>query len=156
MPSEFSLRITAESNFCSLHLGVHLKEGLLQGLQPASHDGMSLSEEAVSWKGAELCWRRRTSTPKQPVPEGATSRFSSPWASTGTGHFTPVCAINLETPRWQVKPVCQLCSKGLWCGSLILFKSTLLFPWSDPLWFCTLWRQAGTGGSRAASFLPIC
>lgn len=61
----------------------------------------------MGWKGAELCWRRKASTPNHTVPQGVMNRFSSPWASTGTGHFMPVCAINLKNPCWQVKPVQQ-------------------------------------------------
>jgi len=101
---------------------------------------------------AELCWRRRASTPNPTVPQGAMSRFSSPWASTGTGHLVPACAFNLKNPCWQVKPEGQQGSEGEEFGSLTLLKSMLLFCQTQT----PVFLRSVEWGSLAASILPIC
>lgn len=93
---------------------------------------------------ASLCQRKQSTgkelscageggpAPPVTVSGGAVSRFSSPWASTGTGYLVPVCAINLKLHTGKSKPADQQSSKGSRFGSWTLFKPMLLFPQADP------------------------
>lgn len=116
--------------------------------------GFASPHQRKKWAGKELpalaalCWRRRTSTPNHTVLQGAVSRFSSPWATTGTGRLVPACAANLKNPPWKVKPEDQQGSEGKGFGSFTLFKSMLLFSQSQTPLFLSSVEGGWNGGGH--------